>query len=98
MTSRISTSHDKWVIEELRRDPAFAESYLETALEENDPHIFMLALRHLAEARGMSKVAEEAGIPRESLYRALSARGNPRWSTLFSILKATGVKMHLAAY
>ena len=49
-----------------------------------------MALRHIAEAQGMSSVAERAGIPRESLYRALGARGNPTIKTLLAILSATG--------
>lgn len=54
----------------------------------------MLALRHLAQARGIAKVA---GIERESLYRALSRRGNPRLSTLVAVTKAIGLKLTVEA-
>jgi probable addiction module antidote protein len=55
-------------------------------------------LRHIAEARGwLAKVAKDAGIQRESLYRALSNRGNPRLSTLSAVLKAVGLKLSVEA-
>ena len=84
MTSRTSTSHDKWVIEELRRDPAFAESYLETALEENDPHVFMMVLRHLAEARGIPtliglEVDSDPSGQLQNNYNMPTAPGIWRW-------------------
>jgi probable addiction module antidote protein len=59
-----------------------------------EPKVLLLALRRLAEARGgFTKVAKAAGIERESLYRALSARGNPRLSTLVAVVKAVGLKL-----
>jgi probable addiction module antidote protein len=54
------------------------------------------ALRHVAEAQGMSSVAERAGIPRESLYRALGPRGNPTIKTLLAVLNATGQHLSVA--
>jgi probable addiction module antidote protein len=57
----------------------------------------LIALRHLAQARGIAKVAKHAGIERESLYRALSARGNPRLSTLVAVTKAIGLKLTVEA-
>jgi probable F420-dependent oxidoreductase len=51
------------------------------------------ALRRVAEARGLAKVAKTAGVERESLYRALSPRGNPRLSTLVAVTKAMGLKL-----
>ena len=74
-------SHDEIVISMLKADPDFANEYLATALEEADlpggQTALLAALRHIAEAQGMSAVAARAGIPRESLYRALSPKGNP---------------------
>jgi probable addiction module antidote protein len=56
--------------------------------------VLLLALRRVAEARGgVAKVAKAAGIERESLYRALSPRGNPRWSTLVAVTKAMGLRL-----
>ena len=78
----------------LRKDTKFAAEYLRAALEEEDePRVLLIALRHLAQAQGIAKVAKAAGIERESLYRALSAQGNPRLSTLFAVTKAIGLRL-----
>jgi probable addiction module antidote protein len=92
---KASISHDEAMIRELRDDPEFAAEYLRAALEEDDePAVLLLALRQIAEARGgIAKVAKAAGIERESLYRALSRRGNPRLSTLVAVTKAVGLKL-----
>ena len=55
--------------------------------------IYLAALRTVAEAKGMARLAKAAGVPRESLYRALSSSGNPRFSTLHAVLQAAGLKM-----
>jgi probable addiction module antidote protein len=94
-----SVSHDECMIRELRADPKFAAEYLKVALEDTEePAVLLIALRRIAEARGgIAKVAEAAGIERESLYRALSARGNPRLSTLVAVTKAVGLKLTVEA-
>jgi probable addiction module antidote protein len=83
------------MVRELRENPEFAAEYLRAALEDdNEPSVLLIALRRIAEARGgIAKVAKAAGIERESLYRALSARGNPRLSTLVAVTKAVGLKL-----
>jgi probable addiction module antidote protein len=78
------------------RDVTYAAAYLTAAMEDDEPIVYLQALRHVAEAHGMAKIAEASGIPRESLYRALSAKGNPRWSTLAAILKGTGLQLTIA--
>jgi probable addiction module antidote protein len=78
------------------RDANYAAAYLTAAMEDDEPIVYLQALRHVAEAHGMAKIAEASGIPRESLYRALSAKGNPRWSTLAAILKGTGLQLTIA--
>lgn len=90
-----SVSHDECMIRELRKSPKFAVEYLKVALEDTEePAVLLIALRRIAEARGgLAKVAKAAGIERESLYRALSARGNPRLSTLVAVTKAVGLKL-----
>jgi probable addiction module antidote protein len=78
MKRKASVSHDDAMVRRLRKDPDFAAEYLKAALEDEDePRVLLLPLRHLAQARGIAKVAKAAGIERESLYRALSARGTP---------------------
>lgn len=89
---------DEVMVRKLRKDPDFAVEYLKAALEEDDePRVLLIALRHLAQAQGISKVAKAAGIERESIYRALSPRGNPRMSTLFAVMKVIGVKFTVEA-
>jgi probable addiction module antidote protein len=94
MRRRTSVSHDVAVIRRIRKDPEFAAEYLKAALEDADePRVLLIALRHVAQARGIANIAKAAGIQRESLYRALSANGNPRLSTLFAVAKAVGLKL-----
>jgi len=68
-------------------------AYLNAALEENDPELLAVALGDIARARGMSEVAREAGLSRESLYRSLSDTGNPSSVTLFKVLNALGIQL-----
>ncbi|MDN5842084.1 MAG: putative addiction module antidote protein [Alcaligenaceae bacterium] len=97
-TTLTSPSHDQTVIDMLRDDPVFVDDYLSAALDEIDQPggqaALLAALRHVAEAQGMANVAQRAGIPRESLYRALSATGNPTLKTLLAIIQGAG--LHLA--
>ena len=99
MKSKTSISHDQAIIRELRTRPKFAAEYLKAALEDADePKVLLLALRHLAESRGgIAKIAKSAGLQRESLYRALSPRGNPRLSTLLAVTRAIGLKLTVEA-
>ncbi|RDB60483.1 putative addiction module antidote protein [Gordonibacter sp. 28C] len=77
----------------LDSDEAIA-AYLTAALEENDPEFFQVALGDVARARGgMAQVAETAGVGRESLYKSLSADGNPRLSTVMGVVEALGFKL-----
>jgi probable addiction module antidote protein len=82
--------HFDAMVELLREDPAFADEYLAAALEEADQpggrQALLHALRHVAQPQGMEQVVARAGIPRESLYRALSPKGNPRLETLPAVL------------
>ena len=96
---KTSVSHEDAIVRELRKNPEFAAEYLRAALEEEDePRVLLIALRRIAEARGgLAKVARAAGIQRESLYRALSTRGNPRLSTLVAVTKAVGLKLTVEA-
>jgi probable addiction module antidote protein len=99
MKRKNSISHDEATLRQLRGNPEFAAEYLKAALEDSgEPSVLLVALRRVAEARGgIAKVARAAGIERESLYRALSASGNPRLSTLFAVAKAVGLKLTVEA-
>jgi len=91
--------HDDAVIKMLRDDPDMALDYLRTAFDELDEEggesAFLMALRHVVEAQGgMAEVAERAKVSRESLYRALSPKGNPTLRTMTAVIKATGIHFH----
>ncbi len=94
-----SVSHDEVMKRMLKEDDEFAVEYLKAALEDTEePKVLLIALRRLAEARGgVARVAKAAGIERESLYRALSPRGNPRLSTLVAVTRAIGMKLTVEA-
>ena len=94
MKRKASAGHDEAMIRRLRKDPDFAAEYLKAALEEEDePSVLLIALRHVAQAQGIARVAKAAGIEREGLYRALSERGNPRLSTLVAVAKSLGLRL-----
>lgn len=70
------------------------QEYLNAALEDGDERVLLRALRTVAEKMGgISRLARETGMARESLYRALSEDGNPRFSSLVAILKAMGLEL-----
>ncbi len=73
-------------------DPQEAAYYLNAALEDSN-ELFLVALRDVAEAKQMARVAEEAGVARESIYRMLAAQGNPTYVSLNGILHALGLKL-----
>lgn len=78
------------------KDPRRAIYYLNTALEDTEePKVFLMALRDVAEAHGMGRTARKAGLNRESFYRMLSGSGNPKMSSLFSLLNALGIMVRL---
>ncbi len=75
----------------LDSDEVIAE-YLTAAAEDPNPEVFLCALGDVAKARGMAQIAREAGLGRESLYKALSAGAHPRYETVNAVLHALGVK------
>lgn len=91
-----SVDRDALLIEELRADPAYAEIYLQTALEdiyeEEGVPAFLTALRRVIEASGgVGEISKRSGLARQNIYRALSAEGNPTIKTLTEITRAAGV-------
>ncbi|MDP2065545.1 MAG: putative addiction module antidote protein [Burkholderiaceae bacterium] len=69
-------------------------AYLEAALEEGDSALVAAALGDIARAKGMTQIAREAGLGRESLYKALSPTGNPEFSTILKVVQALGLQLH----
>jgi probable addiction module antidote protein len=69
-------------------------AYLEAALEDGEPAVVVKALGTIARARGMSQIARDTGLGRESLYKALSLDGNPEFATVLKVVRALGLKLH----
>jgi len=67
--------------------------YISAALEDPNPDVFLTAVRDVARARGMAQLAKDAGLGRESLYKALAPGAKPRYDTMLKLLHALGVKM-----
>lgn len=87
-----SVSYDDYLTESLK-DSKQAEAYLKAALEDSDPRVFLQALREVAVARGVAKVAARSKLNRESLYRMLSKRGNPSLRSLGTVLDSLGFQL-----
>ena len=78
--------------------PEEVAAYIEAVLEEDDPALLLVALRNVAESQGgVAMMAKQSGLSRESLYRTLSKNGNPKISTLMSIMKALGLHLTVKA-
>ena len=69
-------------------------AYLEAALEDGDPALIGAALGDIAHAKGMTQIARDTGLGRESLYKALSPDGNPEFATILKVINALGLKLH----
>lgn len=69
-------------------------AYLTAALDDPDPDAFLVAVRTVARARGMTQLAMDSGLGRESLYKALSPGAKPRYETVMKVVRALGVNLH----
>jgi len=81
--------------EYLKTDEDIAE-YLEAVFEDGDPALVAAALGDVARAKGMTQIAQAAGLGRESLYKALSPEGNPEFATVLKVIRALGLKLKVA--
>lgn len=89
-----TVSYKKMLIERLRKNPKEAVGYLNAALEENDPKVFLIALKDVAEAYGgMSKISQHTSLHRVSLYRMLSKNGNPEINSVNRLLRVFGLRL-----
>ncbi|MEK6746013.1 MAG: hypothetical protein ABL867_11000 [Rickettsiales bacterium] len=88
---------DMWIAKIIAKRPNFASEYLEATLEEykefKDSKAILGALKQIALAQGIGRIAERAGIPRVTISRALSEKGNPRMDTFMSIIDAMGLNI-----
>ena len=96
MVKTVTTRYD---VAEHLRTPEEMAAYLEASLEEaeGDAELVAKALGDIARAKGMSQVARDAGLSRESLYKALSGERSPGFSTILKVLNALGLKLHAEA-
>jgi probable addiction module antidote protein len=95
----MKTKTTPYDVAEHLRTPQEMAAYLDAWLEEapDDAGGIARALGDIARAKGMTQVAKDAGLSRESLYRALSAEGNPSFATVLKVARALGVKLHAQA-
>ena len=70
--------------------------YLNAALEDENPDVFLVAIGDVAKARGMAQLAKDTGLGRESLYKALAPGAKPRYDTVLKLIRALGVELHAA--
>lgn len=70
-------------------------AYLDAALEDGDPALIVAVLGDIARARGMTQLAREAGVGRESLYKTLSSTGNPEFATVMKVVRALGLQLRV---
>ena len=96
MTKTITTRYD---VAEHLRTPEEMAAYLEACLEEaqGDAAFIAKALGDIARAKGMSQVARDSGLSRESLYKALSGERSPDFDTVLKVVRALGIKLHAEA-
>ncbi len=89
----------RWDVTDHLRAGEDARLYLEAAAEEDlgDGRLIRAALSDIARARNMSQLAREVGITREGLYKALSENGNPSFTTMLKIIRALGMRLHVAS-
>lgn len=88
-------NYEKGLIERLK-ESEFAQEYLNTALEDTDEgseERFLLALKHVTKARGVSETARKSGLARQALYQSLSKKGNPEFLTLKTLLYTLGFRL-----
>jgi probable addiction module antidote protein len=89
---KITESYEKGLKEDLA-DPVEAAEYLNAALDDGSQEVFLLALKDVANAKGMSEISRLSNLNRENLYKILSTRGNPKLTSLNSVLQSMGLKL-----
>lgn len=88
--------YNEYLLKSLK-EPAEAAAYLNAALQENDPALFLAAYYDVARALGMKALADKAKVHRVSLKKMLSKRGNPEWRSLFRVLAASKLRLRVEA-
>src|SRR3989304_3271588 len=83
-----------WDVVEHLETAADMAAYLEAALEEDAPALIAATMGDIARAKGITQIARETGLGRESLYKALSPEGNPEFATVLKVVRALGLRLH----
>jgi probable addiction module antidote protein len=94
MARKVKTKTRHYDSAEYLKTDADMAAYLDAVLEDGDPALVTHALGVIARAKGMSQLAQDTGLGRESLYKALSAEGNPEFATVLKVVRALGLKLH----
>ena len=92
MNAPRDASYDDYMAQSMK-DPIEAAAYIEAVMELDDPAALLVALRHVAKAHGMAEVARRADVGDKSLFKALSADGNPTLTTVHKVLHAVGLRL-----
>ena len=87
----------KWDTAEYLKTSKQVAAYIEAAFEDGDPALIATALGNVARSEGMTEIAKATGLTRASLYKALSAEGNPEFATVLKVIQALGLKLTVAA-
>ena len=88
------TNTKNFDVAEFLQDEETIAEYLNMALEDPNPEMLLLAVKNIARAQGMTQLAKDTGLGRESLYKALSDGAKPRYDTLLKVVRALGIKLH----
>lgn len=88
----------RWDVQDALRSPEDCAAFVEAAIEEaaDDPAFIALVLGEVVRSRGMTQTAQDVGMSREGLYKALSPQGNPSFATVLKVLAALGLRMRVA--
>ena len=97
MPKKTRTRTQSWNAADHLNSEADIAAYLEAALEDGDAAVVAAALGDIARAKGMTEIARESGLGRESLYKALSANGNPELATVLRVIRALGLELHASS-
>ena len=95
MNAPRDVSFSDW-LEASLKDPEEAAEFLKAAMEDGDPAVMLLALRHVARAHGMAEVTRRADMGEKTLYATLSEKGNPTLETIIKVLHAVGLRLSVA--
>lgn len=93
--NKMTLKTDKWDVTEYLDNEEDIAEYLNAVIELDDPALLQAAIGDVAKAQGMTKIAKDAGLGRESLYKSLSAQGNPSFTTILKVLHALGTRISI---